>query len=94
MAQVEICLESDIQPVSELRARTAAVLKQVRDSGRPVVLTQRGRSAAVLLDIGSYQSLLEELETLRDVVAARADVAAGRVLSNEEARARLRARTP
>ena len=78
-----------LQPVSDFRANTAAILQQVRDSGRPVVLTQRGRGAAVLVVVAVFQSLVDELEELREVHSGLGDVAAGRVTGNEEARQRL-----
>lgn len=81
--------ETDIEPVSGFRANAARRLDQVRSTGRPLVLTQHGRSAAVLMDVGSYQQMVEELETLRDVHAARADVTAGRVTDHATARAGL-----
>ncbi len=67
MARVALDLEADIQPVSDFRANAAEFLEQVRTTGRPLVLTQKGRGAAVLVDIGSYQALLDELELLRDI---------------------------
>ncbi len=79
----------DIQPVSDFRANTAAVLQQVRDTGRPVVLTQRGRGAAVLVDVAVFQNLVDELDELRDIHLGLADVAAGRVTKSEEARLQL-----
>ncbi len=82
-------LEKDINPVSSFRANAAAMLKQVQESGRPMILTHNGRSAAVLLDVASYQALLDELEELRDIHAAYEDLQAGRVVSHVEARARL-----
>ena len=84
MAKVALDLETDIQPVSEFRANAAAMLEQVRSSGRPLVLTRRGRGAAVLLDIASYQDLLNELEELRDVHRGLADVEAGRVVDHDQ----------
>jgi prevent-host-death family protein len=92
MATVKLDLEADIQPVSDFRANSAEVLRQVKESGRPVVLTQRGRPAAVLVAIGPYQALLEEVEELRDVRNGLADADADRVVSNEAARRRLLAR--
>ena len=41
----------DIIPVRDLRQETAAVLKRVQSSGQPVVITQRGRTAAVMLSL-------------------------------------------
>jgi antitoxin YefM len=89
VAKVALDLEADIQPVSDFRANASAMLKQVRETGRPLVLTQRGRGAAVLLDIGAYHGLLDELEELRDVHRALADVAEGRVVDHAEVVARI-----
>lgn len=89
MSRVAIDLEADIQPVSEFRANAAAMIEQVRSTGRPVVLTQRWRSAAVLLDVRTYEGMLDELELPRDIHRANADVEAGRVVPHEAARARV-----
>ena len=89
MAKVAIDLEHDVHPVSSFRANASAVLKQVRDSGRPVLLTQRGRGAAIVLDVKSYQALIEENETLRDVLQGREEYRAGRFLSHDDARTHL-----
>ena len=89
MAGVTLDLEADIHPVSDFRANSAEVIRQVRESGRPVVLTQRGRAAAVLVGVGPYQELLREVEELRELRAGIADAEAGRVVANEDARARV-----
>jgi len=86
MTRPAIDLEADIKPVTDFRANSAAMLEQVRKSGRPIILTQRGRSAAVVIDIRSYQALLDELDELRDITRGIADVDAGRVLSHDDAR--------
>ncbi len=92
MARVTLDLEADIQPVSDFRANASALIRQVRESGRPLVLTQRGRGAAVLLDIGAYQRLLEENEELRDVQQALGDVRDGRMVEHADVVARVAAR--
>ena len=89
---VALDLLRDIQPVSDFRANASSVIAHVIESGRPVVLTQRGRSAAVLLDVRVYQSMLDELEALRDVVAARVELARGEGVAHDDAAAQLLAR--
>ncbi len=89
-----IDLRRDLKPLSEFRANTAAVIEQVRRTKRPVVLTQHGRSAAVLLDVGEYEALLERLELLQDVQAAEQQLAAGGGVAHAEAEARALARLP
>lgn len=85
-------LDRDIKPVSEFRANAAELIEQVRNTRRPLVLTQRGHSAAVVLDVTDYAELIEELELLRDVRTATKQAAAGEVLSNREAKSELRRR--
>ncbi len=85
-ARTAIDFESDIHPVTDFRANSAAMLEQVRQTGRPIILTQRGRSAAVVLDIRTYQALLEQIDELRDIARGVADADAGRVLGHDEAR--------
>ena len=84
-----INLHDDIQPVSEFRTNAAQTIQFVRESGRPMVLTQNGRSAVVLLDVAAYQALVDENELLRDLQAGMEDVRAGRVTPHADARGRL-----
>ncbi|TCD47145.1 type II toxin-antitoxin system Phd/YefM family antitoxin [Chlorobium sp. N1] len=53
-----INLEEDIRPLSEFRAHAASFVDHVKETRRPLVLTQHGKSAVVLLDVREYQSLL------------------------------------
>ncbi len=56
----------DVRPVTEFRAKASAFLDQLHRTGRPVMLTQHGRCAAVLLDVEAYEDLLDELTHLRE----------------------------
>lgn len=82
----------DIRPLADFRANLAAVVRHVQRTKRPVVLTQHGRSAAVLVDAAEYEALLERAELLDDVRVAEAEVAAGRGLSHTKAKAAVLAR--
>ena len=82
----------DIQPLSAFRANAAGFLKEMRDSRRPLVLTQHGKSAAVVLDVEQYDALMEELEVIREIREARAQLARGEGIPHEKAMAELRAR--
>ena len=82
----------DIQPVTEFRANAAQFIDQVRETGEPVILTQHGRSAAVLLDVESYESMMDELALLRDVRTAEQQIAAGNGRSHTAVAKTLRGR--
>ena len=85
-------LDRDIRPVSEFRANAAELIEHVRESRRPLILTQRGRSAAVLLDVAAYEQILEELDLLRDLRTSDKQLSSGRAISNRQAKAELRRR--
>ena len=82
----------DIQPVTEFRAKAAQFIEQVQETGEPVILTQHGRSAAVLMDVTAYEDMVEELALLRDVRTAEDQAAAGKVRSHAGVAKALRAR--
>ena len=79
-------LKEDIKPVTQFRANAAALLDQVKRTKRALVLTQRGRSAAVLLEVGEYERLVEELELLRDIHTAQSQLAEDQGYAHDEAR--------
>ena len=89
MAEHALDLTDDIHPAADLPSKAEGLLRQVQDTRRPVVLTQEGKEAAVLLDFDSYQSLLEEVELLKDVHRGLAAIEAGKVVPHEEVRAHL-----
>ena len=54
-----------IIPISDLRQNASDVVKQVSSSREPVFITQRGRAAAVVVSMESYERSQHEREILR-----------------------------
>lgn len=67
----------NIIPVSDLRQDAAKVLKQVKDSGEPVVITQRGRAAAVMLSVEVFEQSERDRELLRLLAKGEQEIEAG-----------------
>ena len=67
-----------IVPVSDLRQGAADVLAQVRKSRQPVVITQRGRAAAVMMSVESYEESERERELLRRLAQGEREIAKGK----------------
>ena len=61
----------DILPVSDLRQNAAKVLKKLRDNKEPIIITQRGRAAAVIIGVEAYEKSEHDKELLR--LLARGD---------------------
>jgi prevent-host-death family protein len=62
-------ITKDIQSLTTFRRRSGDFMKRLKKSKRPVVLTVRGKAAAVVQDAESYQRLLD--------IAARVDAEEG-----------------
>jgi prevent-host-death family protein len=82
-------LNQDIRPLSEFRANAASFIQQVHNTKRPMVITHRGRSAAVLIDVFEYESLIEKLELLQDVQIAENQLKKGKGLKHEAAKKKI-----
>jgi antitoxin YefM len=79
----------DIRPVSEFRANAAAFVQQVRETRRPLILTQHGKSAAVLLDVEEYERLVERVELLEDIALAEEQIERGEWIGHEDVKAEI-----
>lgn len=77
-------LKDDVRPITELKSRTAQLLRDVERDRRPMVITQNGRARAVLMDIETWERMRESIAMLRIVARAEADFEAGRVSSTDE----------
>ena len=85
----KVKLSEDLTPISDFRVRSAELVAKVRKTKRPIVLTQRGRSAAVLEDIQEYERRTERLVLLEAIVAGLRVVDRGEVVSQAKAMAEL-----
>lgn len=56
-------------PVSELRTKQAAILAQLREA--PILLTQRGHSAGVLVHPDLWNEMVELLDDFEDILIAQ-----------------------
>ena len=79
----------DLVPVSDFRIHTAEVLAKVKKNKRPIILTQRGRSAAVLEDVREYERRVERLELLESILDGIRAAERGAVVSHSKAMAEL-----
>ena len=71
-------LIDDIRSVTELKRKTREILDQVRQTGRPVILTVNGKADAVLIDAKTYEKHLSASNIAKLLAPAEDDVRAGR----------------
>lgn len=58
----ETRFSEDVRPITDLKAHAAEIVDHARDSGRPVLLTRRGRGVAVILGLEEYEALRDRAE--------------------------------
>lgn len=87
-----IHFDQDIQPLSEFKAGVTSFIKQINETRRPLVITQRGKGVAVVLDVAEYEAMQEKIELLEEVQKAELQLASGEGISNSDARAQILAK--
>ena len=80
----KIQLDQDIQPLSEFRSRVAFYFEKVKKTKRPLVITQNGKSSAILLDVSEYQSMVDKIEILEEIKMAEAQIDQGLEISHQK----------
>lgn len=77
----------DIHSLSSFKRNTLEFIQQMKQTGKPVVLTVNGKAEVVVQDAQSYQKLLDTLERLETIAGIKQgldDVEAGRTKSLSE----------
>ena len=85
-------MSEDIVPVSDFKAQAADWLKRVAETGQPVVITQNGKAAGVLVSPAEFDRLTERARFLGAVDEGLADEKAGRVVPHERVVAEMKSR--
>jgi prevent-host-death family protein len=62
-------------PVSDLRQHAAGILKSVQQAKEPLIITQRGRAAAVMLSIDEFERVEHERQLLRLLARGEKEIA-------------------
>lgn len=85
----------DIRSISDFKRKTPDFVKQLKKTGKPVVLTMNGRAEVVVQDASSYQKMAEVVERTLEIEAIREglrDVEMGETMSIDEFDSRMRAK--
>jgi len=71
-------ISTDIKSVTYLKSKAADLLKQINETGRPVVITQNGEPKAVLQDPKSYDNMRNAIGILKLLSQGEEDIKNGR----------------
>ena len=85
-------ISESIIPVSDFKAHASEWLRRVGESGQPLVITQHGKPAGVLLSPQAFDELMEQVHFIAAVEEGLADAEAGRVHSHADVVAEMKQR--
>lgn len=89
----KIQLDQDIQPLSKFRSKVSFYFDQVRKTKRPLIITQNGKSSAILLDVSEYQQMIDKIEVLEDIKLAESQINQGMAISHKDVRKKIAKRS-
>ena len=83
---------ANVRPITDLKNRTKELVREVADSGQPVVITQNGKPKVVLMDVEQHDRLQDTLAMLKLLAQSQVSLAqTGRVHTTAEVRRRAKA---
>lgn len=88
----EIRIAEDFVPVSEFKAQAADWFRKIAETNAPVVVTQNGKPAGVLLSPRAFDELTERARFVDAVAEGLADSEAGRVRDHADVARRMNER--
>jgi len=87
-----ISITNDIVPIAEFKTGISRWFKSLKATGHPLIITQNGKPAGVLLSPEDYDELVYKKSFLDSVGRGIADAESGKTYRTEEVRTALRAR--
>ncbi len=88
-----IQLDDDIQPLSEFRSKVSFYFDKVKKTKRPLIITQNGKSAAILLDVSEYETMMDKIEVLEDIKLAEEQISKDLAISHQDLKKRFAKRS-
>jgi prevent-host-death family protein len=82
-------IRRDIRTLSECKRKTLQLVRKLKRTGKPLILTRNGKAEIVVLDAAYYgriREALDRIETLEGIREGIEDITAGQMLSLEDAR--------
>ncbi len=62
-----IDVTQDIHSLTTFKRNSSGLMKRMRKTGRPLVLTVNGKAEAVLLDAKDYQHVADQLDAIANI---------------------------
>ncbi len=74
----------NIKPLSEFRNNIKKYIQELNSSKKPMVITQHGKSAAVILNVDEFQQMQDQIDFMKKIVRGLDDYKKDKVHSKSE----------
>lgn len=85
-------LSQQIKPISYLKAHAAEIIRDLREKGEPLIITQNGEATVILQDIESYEQTQRSLALLKILALGNQQIEEGQTENASAVIKRLRSR--
>ena len=86
----KLTISKDIVPVAEFKTSISKYLKSLKETGHPVIITQNGRPAGVLITPAEYDNLTYKSLFIESVNRGLNDIESGEFYSTEALKEKIK----
>jgi prevent-host-death family protein len=87
---MNINLKEDIKPISYIKTNAADMIDYINEHKNPIIVTQHGEARGVLLDIESYQSMINVLSLMKLIQISEKAIQDGKVYDSDDVFSEIR----
>ncbi|APA90540.1 prevent-host-death family protein [Paraburkholderia sp. UCT70] len=77
-------LADHVKPISYLKSEAAQIVKDLTDSGEPLIITQNGEAKLVVQDLRTYESTQQTLALLKILAIGQKQIERGDHIDGDE----------
>jgi prevent-host-death family protein len=86
----KLTISKDIIPVAEFKTGISKYLKSLKETGHPVIITQNGRPAGVVITPAEYDHLTYKNLFIESINRGLNDIESGEFYSTEELKEKIK----
>jgi len=86
----KLTISKDIVPVAEFKTSISKYLKSLKETGHPLIITQNGRPAGVLITPTEYDNLTYKSLFIDSVNRGFKNIESGEIYSTEELKEKIK----
>jgi PHD/YefM family antitoxin component YafN of YafNO toxin-antitoxin module len=90
---MNVNLKEDVKPISYIKTNAADMMDYINEHKNPIIVTQRGEARGVLMDIESYQGMINAFSIMKLLQISEKAIQDGKVYDNEAVFSEIRKKT-